>query len=580
MATRLTTTYAALETKRPPIPHAVRRAVTRVPSWVWVLIFYTAMALVTIGRHVITHPRTVSASVGIGDPSLFMWGLAWWPYAITHGVNPFVSHFLWTPVGVNTAQATLLPTAAIILAPLTELFGPVFSYNVLAILSPTLSALTAYLLCRRLVHRELPAVTGGYLFGFSSYEFAQLMGHLNLTLTFLIPVMVLVALRRVNREISRRAYVIAMALVLVLQAGLSTELLAESAGFAAVILVCARFLAPLPQRARISGLILETIGAGMLALVVASPFFYYALFNGEFPKGVTAYSDVYAQDLLNPFFPTIATWFGHQDFQSLSATYVGGGPVGDDGYLSIPLVIAFLVWALGSERRRALTRLVLIAATLSFVVALGAHLHIAGTQTATLPFDWVQHLPIFNDLLPSRIALFTSLAVAIGVAAWLARPTGRALGRWAVVLAGIVMLFPNITPASYGVPPHNPRFFSAALYRHYLGPGETVLVLPFGVNDVSTLWQAEAGFSFYMPEGYISQVIPSPFDKQPIIAQLEQNVPPAPAELASFMREHFVSHVIVDPVVAGPWPSVLAQLGLHPQSVGGVLLYTAPIAPS
>jgi hypothetical protein len=555
------------------------QAIGSLPAWVLVLIFYTTMAILTIGRHAIAHPRTVCACVGSGDPALFMWGLSWWPHAIAHGLNPFVSHYLWTPTGVNTAQDTLIPTAAFVMTPFTELLGPVFSYNVLSIASPALSALTAYLLCQRIVGRELPAVAGGYLFGFSSYEFAQLTGHMHLVTIFLIPVMVHISLRRIDREISQRVYVIAMALLLILQAGLSTELLAECVGFGAVILVCARLMAPALQRSRINGLVVETLGAGVLAFVVASPFFYYALFSGEFPKGPAPFWDVFAQDLLNPFFPTIATWLGHHDFQSLSATYVGGGVTGDDGYLSIPLAIAFLVWALGAERRRTLTRLILIVATLSFIAALGAHLHIAGEQTVTLPFYWVRHLPIFNDLLPSRIALFTSLAVAIGIAAWLARPTGHVVGRWLVVMLAIVMLFPNITSSLYGVAPRNPRFFSTALYKRYLTPGETVMVLPFGYNDISTLWQAETGFSFYMPEGYVSQITPSPFDRESVVGQLEQNVPPAPAELASFIRQHFVSYVIVDPVVAGPWPNVLTQLGFHVRLVGGVLLYKVPGAP-
>jgi hypothetical protein len=554
------------------------RAFGAVPTWVPVLIFYTAMALVTIGRHAIAHPRTISASVGSGDPALFMWGLTWWPHAIAHGLNPFVSHYLWTPTGVDTAQSTLLPTAAIALTPFTALWGPIFSYNILAIASPVLSSLTAYLLCRRLVQRELPAVAGGYLFGFSSYVFAQLTGHLNLTLIFLIPVMVHVALRRVDREISLRAYVIVMALLFILQAGLSTELLAECIGFGAVILIFARVLVPPQYRSLIDGLALETAGAGIAALIVGSPFFYYALFSGEFPKGVGSYWDVYAQDLLNPFFPTITTSLGHNEFQSLSLTY-GSNLTENDGYLSIPLVIAFLVWALGGERRRLLNKLVLVVAAVSVIAALGAHLHIAGHQTVVLPFALVQHLPIFNDILPTRIVLFTSLAVSVGIAAWLNKRTGRVLGRWFIVLLGAVMLFPNVTTVLYGVRPHNPRFFSTAMYRSYLSPGENVLVIPFASNDVSTLWQAEADFSFYMPEGYVSGIIPAPFDEEPTVSHLEQNTPPVPAELMSFVRGHYISHIVVDMASAGPWPDVLAQMGLQGRSVGGVLLYTVPNAP-
>lgn len=548
----------------------------RLPSWLAVLVVYLALSLLTIGRFAVGHPQTVCACVGTEDPALFMWALSWWPHALLHGLNPFVTRYVWSPVGVNTAQATLIPTAALALVPLTALFGPVFSYNLLAIASPVLSALTAYLLCKRLVRHQLAAVIGGYLFGFSSYEFAQLTGHPNLTLTFLIPVMVHVALKRFDNEISPRRYVAVMAILLLLQTGLSTELLAECVGLGAVLLASARLLVPAAQRRQVGGLAAQTVAAGLIALAVGSPFFYYALINGGFPKGIAPYADIYAQDLLNTVFPTAITWVGGHAFLPLSATYVGGGVTGEDGYLGIPLVIGFLAWALGPDRRRTQTRLVLIAATVSFVAALGAHLHIAGEQTVTLPFEWVEHLPIFNDLLPSRIIIFTSLATAVGFAAWLARPSGRWAGRWIVAVIALVMLFPAITAPLYGVKPHNPSFFSTGLFKKYLRPGEVDLILPFGHNDVSTLWQAETHFYFYMPEGYLSQEIPAAFAANPTVISLWLNEVPPVSMLGSFIRQHLVRHVLVDASLAGPWPAVLSQLGLHGSEAGEMLVYTVP----
>lgn len=580
MATPLTTPEAALEAERSSSRRSIRDAIAHAPRWVWVLAFYVAMALVTIGRHALSHPRTICACVGTEDPSLFMWGLSWWPHAISHSINPFVSHEIWAPSGIDTAKATLMPTAAIATTPFTVLFGPIFSYNVLSILSPALSAFTAYLLCRRLVGREVSAVVGGYLFGFSSYEFAQLTGHLNLTLVFLIPVIVHVSLRRVDREISRRTYICVMALLLVLQAGLSTELLAECVAFGAVLLVASRFIAHEPQSSRMGGLVGETICAGLLALVVAAPFFYYALFSGGFPAGSPIFWDVYALDLLNPIFPTGITWLGHSTFQTLSVTFVGGGLTGQDGYLSIPLILAFLAFALGAERRRPLARLLVVAACVTFVAALGAHMHIAGYQTITLPLNWTKELPLFNDIIPSRMVLFTTLAVSIGVAAWSAKRTGHALGRWVVVLIAVVITFPNVTMALYGVPPRNPKFFSTAMYKRYLTHGETVLILPYGHNDVSMLWQAETGFYFYMPEGYVGAFTPPSFASSIVATRLLENVPPPGPELGTFIRQHNVSHVVVDEAEAGPWPGLLAQLGLPSRSVGGVLLYGVPGGPA
>lgn len=558
----------------------LKRAATVLPPWVLALLFYLLMALLTIGRYAIAHPRSVCACMGNGDTALFMWGLTWWPHAIMHGLNPFVSHYLWPPVGVNTARATLLPTAAIVLAPFTALFGQIFSYNILSIGSPALAAFTTYLLCRRLVRRELPAVAGGYLFGFGSYELVQLTGHLNLTLVFLIPVMVHVALRRIDRELSRRTYVIVMALLLILQAGLSTELLAECVAFGAVLLGSARLLAPQPQRSRVSGLIGETVGAGALALLVASPFFYYALFSGGLPTGRSIYWEVYGLDLLNLVFPTSTTWLGHHAFLAVGLSYEIGNINEADGYLSIPLLIIFMLWLTGRERGRTLVRLLAVVAGVSLVIALGAHLHIAGHRTMALPGDLVKSSSFFNNFIPSRMILFTTLAVSVGVAAWLAMPVGRMLGRWLVVLLVAVMIFPNATRSLYGVSPRNPRFFSTALYHRYLKPGETVLALPFGAGDQSAFWQAETGFYFYMPGGYLSNFIPPSFASLPIMNQLISNSAPSPTELWLFIRQHYVSHVVIDAGRAGFWPETVTQLGLYGRPVGGVLLYTVPNAPA
>jgi hypothetical protein len=540
--------------------------------------FYLVVALLTIGRHALVHPRSVCACDGTQDPASYMWALVWWPHALAHGLNPFVTRYLWAPTGVNVAQGAMIPTAAILMAPVTELVGPIASYNSLSIAGPALAAFTAYLLCRRIVGRELPAVAGGYLFGFSSYELAQLNGHLNLTLIFLIPVMAHIALRRADRELSLGAYLGCMALLIVAQAGLSTELLADTVGLGAVTLVSARLLAPRSRRSRIDGLIVETVGAGLIAAVLAAPLLHYALFSGSFPKGAPGLSDTDGLDLLNPFFPTYSTWLGH-DFLSLGVTYEHGNISEADGYLSIPLVLAFLAWLLGERCRSVLARLLAIVAAVSFVAALGSHLHTAGRQTLALPFDLVRGLPVFDDLLPSRIVLFTMLAVSIGVAAWLATPTGWVRGRWALVLVGAVAIFPNLPANPYGAAPDNPRFFSTDLYRRHLTRGETVLVLPFGERDLSMLWQAETGFYFEMPEGYVSAVVPAPFSAQPAVRRLLRNAPLSASALGSFIRRHRVGHVVVDPAKAGPWPGLLARLGLHGRRLGGVFLFSVPDTP-
>ncbi len=102
------------------------------------------------------------------DPEIFVWSFAWWQHALATGQNPFVSHAVYAPDGINLAWATSVPGLAIPFVPLTWLFGPVASYNVAALLLPAAAAWTAFLLCRYLTGALWPSLVGGYLFGFSA----------------------------------------------------------------------------------------------------------------------------------------------------------------------------------------------------------------------------------------------------------------------------------------------------------------------------------------------------------------------------------------------------------------------------
>src|SRR5205085_12486037 len=99
-------------------------------------------------------------------------------------------------------------------------------YNVLAIAAPALTGFTAFLLCRHLSRSFWPSVVGGYLFGFSTYEIGQMQGHLNLVLPLFVPLAVLLVLKRVEGTFGDRAFVVLLALVLIGQFSISTEIFA------------------------------------------------------------------------------------------------------------------------------------------------------------------------------------------------------------------------------------------------------------------------------------------------------------------------------------------------------------------
>ncbi len=187
------------------------------------LLGYVAISFAYFGWRLLPHPgRSI---LGLGhDPEISIWSFAWWPHAIGSWTNPFVSHAIYAPSGVNLAWTPSAPGLALVFSPITILFGPVASFNVAALLMPALSAWTAYLLCRYLTRSIWASVVGGYLYGFSTAMLRQqLLGHLNLTGVFLIPLVALFVVRFVRSELSARGLAWRLGVLLACQLWISTE---------------------------------------------------------------------------------------------------------------------------------------------------------------------------------------------------------------------------------------------------------------------------------------------------------------------------------------------------------------------
>lgn len=563
------------------------------------LLLYAVSAVLTVGFHALPHLGSVCACNGSVDLGSYVWALRWWPHAIATGHNPFFTSNVWSPTGGNVAQAATIPAAALVTAPITLAVGPIVSYNLLSIASPALSAFSAFLLCRRLVggsrsgvalqRRDVPAIAGGFIYGFGSYEFAQLTEHLNLTLTFAIPLLVLATLMRAEQRLSRRSFVAVMAVLLLTQIGLSTELLVDVVVLGLVLLLAARVSLPSADRSIVDHLLLEVLIAGILAVAIASPFLYYAVIRNGAGTISHAFADILGVDLLNLVVPTRMNVFGGAAFAHVSAAFSAGYQAEADGYLGLPLLAVFALGMRIPARHRLTVRLVALAAILSLVGALGAHLYIEGRRTVPLPFDLVRSLPVLDNLTPNRLIVFTSLAMAVAAALFAASGRGFASVRGLLVGLAALAPFPNLLTQFYGETIRNPRFFTERSYQSRLPLDSTVLILPFGYNDLSMLWQAETGFRFRMPEGYLRASSPPPFDREPAVASMLVNAPPKPAVFRSFLQRHDVHEIVVDPADVGsklpfggpmlsPWPGYLRGLGMHGTPVGGVILYHLPVS--
>ena len=212
------------------------------------LVLYAAFAVVWIGRGMILHPTTRVLGDADRDKTILMWSFLWWPHAIAHGQDPFVANVVWAPHGVDLSWVTSSPTLALALSPFTAMFGAVFSYNVAALAAPPLAAWTAFLLARRLTRNVPASVVAGFLFGFSPYVISQSVSHLNLSFVCLVPLAGLLAVRFFEGSLGRWWYTGLLALLLVLQFGISTEIFATVAVLTVVVFLLAALVLEPPAR--------------------------------------------------------------------------------------------------------------------------------------------------------------------------------------------------------------------------------------------------------------------------------------------------------------------------------------------
>ena len=158
----------------------------------------------------------------------------------------------------------------------------------------------------------LPSLVGGYVYGFSSYELGQMLGHLHLVPVFLLPAAVHLVFLRMDGAIGMRRFVVLMAAVFALQVLISTEVLFAGLIFGFTALLVALWLVPAPRKA-IRSMIRRCSVAGPAAGLVLSPFLYEAFRGLGAPPSLdwhAATARMFSADPLNYVVPTPITWLG------------------------------------------------------------------------------------------------------------------------------------------------------------------------------------------------------------------------------------------------------------------------------
>ena len=513
-----------------------------------------------------------------GDSFTFVWCLQWWPWAIAHGINPLVSHAVWYPHGIEMTWVTSVPTLSLIGLPLTLAAGAIVTFNSFCLLAPALSAWSAFLLARQVTRDAPAAFVAGYLYGFSAYECAHLLGHLNLSETCIVPLLLLVCLKRLSREIPRRRGVALLTAALLVQFGISLEVFATACVFGVFGWGFAFLLASREQRARLRGLALDCVAAVGIVTVLVSPFLFFLLRGmRDLPTALNLPIDS-SVDPLNFLVPTAVTNLGAGYLASIAGRFTSG--LGEQtAYLGLPVIL--ILTALFARRlAEPVLRGLLGMLLLLVLCSLGPRLWLNGTQTGIwLPWALVEHVPLMRAALPGRFTMYVFLLAGLGVGIWLAE-SGRAVvrgRRFLLALLACLFLLPNPSVVGYWKSAGLLPFFDEARAGTVLRPGQHVLLLPFDLPGVNMIWQWQARYAFTQSAGYTGLVPPAEAaDPAVVVLRAGKIVPGMGQMITTYCRRRGVTAIIAGPDTAPALLAVLRTIGWPSSSRGGVVIFSDP----
>ncbi len=533
------------------------------------LLFYLAISLLIYGLPLRGHFTTSYIGAG-ADPTIFLWAIAWWPHAVLHRINPFLTTAIWAPKGCNLAWVTSIPGPSLLMTPVTMLWGPVVSYNILNILCPLANGFSMFLLCGYVAKRFWPALLGGLIFAFSQYTVAQSMAHLFLLFIFPVPLAILLVLRRLDGELRRATFVALLTIVLAFEFLSSTELFATTSVFGSFLIVLAYLIFGGETRRLLKRIFPDLAITYASLFVVLSPYLYYVFAQGV-PAPINPGSE-YSNDLLALLIPNPVFLIGAHTFDSSIALMRGWGEM--SGYLG-PGLLAIVALFVISKWRDPVGRLLTLSLALVALLSLGPILHVRGTPTIPMPWWLFSKVPLTNQALPGRFGMYIYLAAGLIMAVYLSAtkyPQWVAVGLAILCLGFLVPDFSRLIITDSGA--DTPLFFKSERYKQYIPPHDNVLFLPHGGESMSLLWQAQSEFYYNIATGRVGMTPPTSTG-WPILQAFDTNeeIENFSEEFEAFIGANHVDTIVVDEGKQHRWPELLAKLKLTPISVDGALLY-------
>jgi hypothetical protein len=351
------------------------------------------------------------------DPQQQTWYLAWPPFALTHGLNPFFTTYLQAPKGGNLAASTSMPLLGLLGSPVTLLAGPLATFNLMLRLALAASGTSMFFVLRRYTSWWPAAFGGGLLFEFSAYMVGQ--GHKHIFLVFVPLVLLLIPLLDDWLVSLRRTPLgsgILVGLAMGLQYLISPEIFLAAAVFATagLLFLAARHPAAAWQRL---GVLARGLAASVpVFLLVAGYAIWMFLAGPGHPTGSPHnLRDLitYHGDVLSAIVPTSNQLFAPHVLSRIGNTTVRTSTVENGLYLGVPLLVLLCYLAV-RFRRTGIVAVSAVVGVAAFVLSLGPKLAVYHKVLLhPMPFSVLLHLPVLRDLEAVRFSLFVQLAAAV-----------------------------------------------------------------------------------------------------------------------------------------------------------------------
>ncbi len=508
---------------RPARDRSAWRAPASNRAAVVVLAGYLAGALVVTWR-LWADPASRFVAPNGGDADMFAWYLRYAATAVSHGHLPaLVTSAMNAPTGVNMMWNTSLLLPGVLLAPVTLLFGPQVSLTILTTAGFAGSAAAMFLVLRRWRVSTAAAALAGAVYGFSPALLHSAIGHYNLQLAVLPPLIVAAGVRLAAGPRPPAGAAVAAAhrgagwaacvrtgawlgLLLAAQLFISEELALITALTGLLFVAALGVARPRAAVRRVLPALAGLAVAAVVTLALAGHALWVQ-FHGPLVQHGPLYPLDYYVNEFSGFVTPSSYLFFHTAGSAARAAGYHAGLTEYLAYLGWPLVIvlgaaAVAGWRRPAARAAAFTLVVLV------VFSFGGHPQTRGVvdPTVSLPWHWLEEHQLLSSILPDRLSILIAAAAAVLLALAVDAARERASRAPAVALGVAVLaclpLLPAALPAATTTP--LPPGWSATFTALHLPRGARVLVVPVPTNILTAAmrWQADTGQPAALVGGY------------------------------------------------------------------------------